>query len=574
MLDYLLETASFLPHGFCLLWRPDLVALHVVSDLAIGLAYFSIPLAILAFLRRRPDFEYRWVAYLFAAFIVLCGTTHFADVAMLWRPYYGLQGMIKLVTAVVSVTTAALLWPLLPRIVALPSPRLLQETNHRLEAEIRERWAAEGQLRQARDDLERQVAERITVDHALRASLAEKEVLLEEIRQTEESFRLLVDNVRDYAILRFDTEGRIATWNAGAERLYGWSAAEADGQPMRLLYPSGEMDEADRVLQMVRQAGRYEGEGWRVRKDGTRLWTHVIVTPLWDDQGQMRGYVKIAQDITEQKRVEAELRRAKDEAERANVAKSEFLASMSHELRTPLNAVIGFSDVMSTGIFGSLNQKYREYAKDIHRSGLHLLDLINDVLDMARIEAGQWELHEESVALGDLVQQAQRLAGGSAGEVRHRFEVQLPTPELVVRADRRSLRQVLINLIGNAVKFTPEGGRIAVGMSVGDGGVRIVVADTGIGIREERIADLCRPFVQVENVLTRRHHGSGMGLFISKAMVERHGGSLSIDSRLGQGTTVTINLPLERLLGGGLVQVLGYKTSPALETIKKLGVEA
>lgn len=400
MLDYLLETASFLPHGFCLLWRPDLVALHVVSDLAIGLAYFSIPLAILAFLRRRPDFEYRWVAYLFAAFIVLCGTTHFADVVMLWRPYYGLQGMIKLVTAVVSVTTAALLWPLLPKIVALPSPRLLQETNHRLEAEIRERWATEGQLRQARDDLERQVAERITVDHALRASLAEKEVLLEEIRQTEESFRLLVDNVRDYAILRFDTEGRIATWNAGAERLYGWLAAEAVGRSMQLYYPPEAAGEAERTLREVSQTGHYDGECWQIRKDVTRLWTHVIVTPLWDDQCRMRGYVQIAQDITEQKRVEEELRRAKDEAERANVAKSEFLASMSHELRTPLNAVIGFSDVMRTGIFGALNQKYCEYAKDIHRSGLHLLDLINDVLDMARIEAGQWELHEESVALG------------------------------------------------------------------------------------------------------------------------------------------------------------------------------
>src|SRR3954465_12996201 len=117
MLDYLLETASFLPHGFCLLWRPDFVALHLVSDLAIGLAYFSIPLAILAFLRRGLDFEHRWVAYLFAAFIVLCDTTHFTDVVMLWRPYYGLQGMIKLGTAVVSVTTAALLWPLLPRII-------------------------------------------------------------------------------------------------------------------------------------------------------------------------------------------------------------------------------------------------------------------------------------------------------------------------------------------------------------------------------------------------------------------------------------------------------------------------
>src|SRR3954469_25383221 len=555
MLNYLLETASFLPHGFCLLWRPDLVVLHVVSDMTVGFAYFSIPLAILAFLRRRPDFEYRWVAYLFAAFIVLCGTTHFAAVLMLWQPYYGLDGMIKLATAVVSVITAVLLWPLLPKIVALPSPRLLQETNHRLEAEIRERSAAEVKLRQARDDLERQVAERIAVDHALRASLAEKEILLnekeillKEVRRTEENFRLLVENVRDYAITWLDTQGRTATWNAGAERLYGWSAAEAVGQPLRFFFPPEPADEADHILPAVRETGRYDGEGWRLRRDGSRFWASTTITPLWDDQGRMRGYVRIAQDITERKQAEEELRRAKEEAERANAAKSEFLASMSHELRTPLNAIIGFSDMMRTEIFGPLSEKYRDYAKDIHRSGLHLLDLINDVLDMARIEAGQWELHEEGVALGDLVRQAQRLAGGSAGEVRHHFGVGLPTPELVVWADRRSLRPVLINLIGNAVKFTPEGGRIAISVSVGNGAIEIVVADTGIGISEERITDLCRPFVQVENVLTRRHHGSGMGLFITKSLIERHGGTLKIESHPDKGTTVRIALPIERLL--------------------------
>src|SRR3954454_14168588 len=143
MLDYFLSSASFLPHGFCLLWRPDLVALHVVSDVTTGLAYFSIPLAILSFLKRRPDLEYRWVAYLFASFIVLCGTTHFAAVVMLWKPYYGLDGLLKLITAGVSVTTAALLWPLIPKILAIPSPRLLAEANSRLEAEIIERRAAQ-----------------------------------------------------------------------------------------------------------------------------------------------------------------------------------------------------------------------------------------------------------------------------------------------------------------------------------------------------------------------------------------------------------------------------------------------
>jgi PAS domain S-box-containing protein len=160
MLDYILSSASFLPHGFCLLWRPDLVALHVVSDVTTGLAYFSIPVAILTFLKRRPDFEYRWVTYLFAAFIVLCGTTHFASVAMLWKPYYGLDGLLKLAAAMVSVTTAVLLWPLMPKILSIPSPRLLVEANSRLQAEILERRAAEVELQQARDELERRVAER------------------------------------------------------------------------------------------------------------------------------------------------------------------------------------------------------------------------------------------------------------------------------------------------------------------------------------------------------------------------------------------------------------------------------
>ena len=159
MLDYLFGAASFLPHGFCLTWRPDLVAMHVVSDLAIGLAYFSIPLVILAYLRQKPDFEHRGTAYLFAAFIVLCGLTHLMGLATLWWPAYGLDGMLKAVTAVASVVTAAGLWPLLPRIVAIPSPQTLKEANARLEREVTERLAAEAALRRAHAELERRVAE-------------------------------------------------------------------------------------------------------------------------------------------------------------------------------------------------------------------------------------------------------------------------------------------------------------------------------------------------------------------------------------------------------------------------------
>ena len=239
---------------------------------------------------------------------------------------------------------------------------------------------------------------------------------------------------------------------------------------------------------------------------------------------------------------------ARDNAEEASRIKSQFLAMMSHELRTPLNAIIGFSELMMRELFGAMPARYREYAENIHSSGRHLLDLINDLLDMARIEAGKLELHEEEVSLVDLVGEAVRLTHQGENPEPDRLSIDLPAAAPFIRGDRRCLLRVLVNIIGNAVKFTPEGGRIRIAVIAGSTGLRIQIADTGIGIPSDRLSDLCEPFTQVEGSMARRHGGSGVGLFISRALVEKHGGRLGIVSALGSGTTVAIDLPPERLV--------------------------
>jgi two-component system cell cycle sensor histidine kinase PleC len=233
----------------------------------------------------------------------------------------------------------------------------------------------------------------------------------------------------------------------------------------------------------------------------------------------------------------------KTRAEEANAAKSKFLANMSHELRTPLNAIIGFSEIMESGMFGPLgDEKYIEYSRDIRESGKYLLDVINDILDMSKIEAGGIRLSPEAVELDTLLADCIRVVSTRASEKRLAIKAEVE-PGIHLNADRRALKQIALNLLSNAVKFTPNGGAVTVQGRLRGGAVIIGIKDNGIGIPRQALQKLGRPFEQVESQLTKRHQGSGLGLAIAKSLVELHGGAMRIRSRLGRGTLVMVRLP-------------------------------
>src|SRR6185503_12645544 len=288
---------------------------------------------------------------------------------------------------------------------------------------------------------------------------------------------------------------------------------------------------------------------------------HGIVTPIKKISRSMRLVVdgKLAFEIPYQHRVDEigmlahglrvfrdeeiekqRLRVEKEGAEAANRAKSRFLANMSHELRTPLNAIIGFSEVIQMEMFGPISPRYQNYASDIRNSGTHLLDLINEILDLSKLEAGRLELHEEEVDLSMAIDTCIGLVAGQAGDAKIEVSRSIDRDVATIRADDRRLRQILINLLSNAVKFTPEGGKVRVSARRTTEGLELSVSDTGIGIAPENIPAALAAFGQIDSALSRKHEGTGLGLPLAKHLAELHGGTLSISSTENVGTAVTV----------------------------------
>jgi PAS domain S-box-containing protein len=368
------------------------------------------------------------------------------------------------------------------------------------------------------------------------------------LRASEERFRVLVQSVRDYGIFMLDPDGRVASWNEGARRIKGYEAEEILGRHFSTFYPPevAATGHPERELEIARAEGRYEEEGWRVRKDGTQFWANVIITALFSEHGQLIGFAKVTRDLTERRvaqQREVDDARRLAEVEASNRAKTGFLAAMSHELRTPLNAIAGYAQLMQEGVGGDVTQQHRDYLTRIRNSQQHLLGIVNDLLNYSRVEAGGVTYEREPVVALEVVEGVLAMVTPQIERKTLSLQRGECSPAVIAIADRLKVEQVVLNLLSNAVKFTPEGGTISVFCRREGRTVAISVQDTGPGIPEDKLDAIFDPFVQLGRTLTSMHEGAGLGLAISRDLARAMDGDVRVVSVEGEGATFTLTLP-------------------------------
>ncbi len=389
--------------------------------------------------------------------------------------------------------------------------------------------------------------------------ITERKQAEDALQASEERFRNVAETASD-AIISADSRGNVVYFNRAAEKIFGYSASEASGQPLTLLMPERYRDLHKRGLDLFLKTGEARVIGKTVelagqRKDGTEFPLELSLSS-WKTQEDI-FFTGILSDITNRRQAEEALQHAKEGAERGSKFKDQFLSTMSHELRTPLNAVLGFSDLLADERYGPLNERQRRYIDHIHTGGKHLLSLISDILDLSKIEAGRIELAIESqrveAVFGEVLSVMQPLA-----HKKSQVLSKIAEASLVVRADATRFRQVLMNLLGNAIKFTPEGGRIEVAAHLVEGQVRVEVRDSGPGIPPEEQERIFEAFYRLRES-GKKTEGTGLGLAITHRLVELHGGDLHLESQLGQGSCFYFSLPV----GVDVRESLSRKPGPA-----------
>lgn len=442
-------------------------------------------------------------------------------------------------------------WSDLPLIVLVPGGREAQASVEILEAIGNMTLIARpvqistliSHVQAALRDRERQ--------YRLRDYLQEREAQTEAIAQANEYLELMMESAKEFAILSVNPQGKITRWNDGAAHIFGYSSAEIIGQHFEIIFtPEDRQAQAPEYeLSVAEKEGRASDERWHMRKNEERFYASGITAAMHDSRGHLKGFVKIARDMTEQKRTEEALVSARNAAEAANIAKTEFLANMSHEIRTPMNAVIGLSNILARS--EPLTQKQTDFIKTLQMSADSLLALINDLLDIAKIEARTVQLEQVPFSLTRLAQEvasmmAVRVAekglvfSGDGECVRHRMFVGDPT----------RLKQILLNLCSNAVKFTDHGGiHLSVTCEPLDDPdyemITISVKDSGIGIEQDKLATIFEKFVQADTSINRKYGGTGLGLAITKTLTEIMGGKISVESEAGSGSNFIVTIPLK-----------------------------
>jgi PAS domain S-box-containing protein len=365
----------------------------------------------------------------------------------------------------------------------------------------------------------------------------------DQMRWTEESVRLMVESVTDYAIVMLDPEGRVVSWNAGAQRLKGYTAAEIVGQHFSRFYSQQDIERGapQRDLDLATANGRFEDEAWRVRKDGSTFWANVVCTAIRDETGNLRGFAKLIRDLTASRQVEMQIASVKSVAEKAGIANADFLTGMSHELRNSLNALLGFAQLLESESPPPTPSQKESIAK-IVQAGWYLMELVNEILDLAMIESGRSSWSLEPMSLADVLHECRAAIEPQAQKSGIRMTFPEVDSQCFIKADRTRVKQVLMNLLSNAIKYNQMGGSVVVECSASaQQRIRISVTDTGAGLAPEQLAQLFRPFSRVGQE-TSAATGAGIGLVVTKRLVELMGGAIGVASTVGEGSVFWIHL--------------------------------
>jgi len=373
--------------------------------------------------------------------------------------------------------------------------------------------------------------------------LTEQRKADEQRRAMEERFRLIVESVRDYAIFALDRDGKVATWNAGAERIKGYSAPEIVGQHFSRFYPPEDVraGKCDWELEVAAREGRFEDEGWRVRKDGSTFWANVVISAVRDDRGNLVGFSKVTRDLTDRKRAEEE-RTARLAAEHASRAKDEFLAMLGHELRNPLAPIVTALELIKLRSGDAMTKEHQV----IERQVGHMLRLVDDLLDVSRIARGKVELKRKRVDLREVLARALEMAAPLMEQRKHHVAVDQPAEPVMVNGDESRLAQVVSNLLTNSARYTPPGGNVIVSLRSDGGEALLAVKDDGQGIDPALLPKVFDLFVQGDQTSERAAGGLGLGLTIVRSLVHQHGGRVAATSSgRGQGSTFSVILPID-----------------------------
>lgn len=537
LVAYLFGAASFVPHGYCLLWRPDLVAMHATADFVTAMSYFSIPAAIYVFNARRPTLDYRWLAWLFVAFIGACGLTHLIGLITLWQPIYGLQGLVKLAAAGVSLVTAIAMWPLLPKALALPSPAMLRKANDELLAEISQRQLAEAELRQNHQQLERRVEERTQQLQRANEQLAK---LNAEHERALIRLQSILDNTVD-ALITVDESGIIEEYNRACERVFGFTAAESIGANVKMLMAPDEASSDDGDFEAYITAGTSQTfvtsrELKGRRKDGTIVPLEMSVSEI--RLGNRRLFSSILRDISKRKQAELQRDKLLEQLRASNQELEQFAYIASHDLRAPLRAL----SILPKWIEQDLEEResippsIQEHLADMRKQVDRMDRLLTDILEYSRIGTAQGAVSKIDPKY--VIEGVRALL-----QIPSNFAVLIDTDLPSIDVNPTEFALVMRNLISNAVKHHDQKtGSIVVRGGYDGARCYLEVSDDGPGICPEyhqRIFEMFSTLRSRDEV-----EGSGIGLALIKKAIERWGGKIDVLSNPPErGTTFRFTIP-------------------------------